>query len=430
MQYQRIASRLFNQPLLIHGPALHATMHALGERLGGLNLPDAEMAHYDDRAQRHAGYEVIRNVAVINVHGKTVHRGSGLDAMSGLTSYTGLSAALTQALDDDDVRRIALIVDSPGGEAAGAFDFADRVRAAAGVKGVSAIVSDTALSAGYLIASAASEVAVTRTAATGSVGVVTAHADLSGALNQQGVAVTYVYAGSHKIDGNPYQALPDDVRADMQARIDETYALFVDTVARHRGLSVDAVRATEAQIYQGGAAISVGFADRVSSEADELSRLFAQAQSGASARHYSTPHGGAAMSGPNQSAAGDLAPAPIDPAQLAAAEAAAHAEGVAAGITAERERIGGILRCEAAAGRAEMAATLALDTDMTVEQAGKVLAAAPVPATLESTAHTDFATVMAGVDNPDVGDNTPAAALTDEQHAAALWQGVIAERTA
>jgi len=136
------------------------------------------------------------------------------------------------------------------------------------------------------------------------------------------------------------------------------------------------------------------------------------------------------MSGPNQSAAGDLAPAPIDPAQLAVAEAAAHAEGVAAGITAERERIGGILRCEAAAGRAEMAATLALDTDMTVEQAGKVLAAAPAPATLESAAHTDFATVMAGVNNPDVGDNTPAAALTDEQHAAALWQGVIAERTA
>jgi ClpP class serine protease len=45
--------------------------------------------------------------------------------------------------------------------------------------------------------------------------------------------------------------------------VDDTYQLFVSTVARNRGLSAEAVRKTEAGIFIGKKAVSAGLADRV-----------------------------------------------------------------------------------------------------------------------------------------------------------------------
>lgn len=433
MSYQHLASRIFGTPLMIHGPALHATLHALRDRLGGLQLPDTEMAIYRDEERSRAGYEARNGVGILNVHGKTVHRGSAIKTTSGLTGYTGLGKALSQALDDDSVHQIALIMDTPGGEVAGAFDFADQVRAAAQQKRVTAIVSDMAASAGYLIASAASEIVVSRTAYTGSIGVVMAHADFSAALEQEGVAVTYVYAGKHKVDGNPYQALPESVREDFQRQINQTYDLFVETVARNRGLATSVVRGTEAALFQGADGVANGLADRVAEggEADELSRLFAQASSGAGSRHFITanPTGGAAMDPKVHNDGGEpKATAEFTQQQLDAAKAEGHAAGFAEGVKAERTRIAGILNCEAVEGRAGLAATLALETDMDAEQAAKVLAASPV-AELKAS-KTDFEQAMDSEPNPDVGAGGEAVDMTDEQQASALWDGVLAEKTA
>lgn len=68
---------------------------------------------------------------------------------------------------------------------------------------------------------------------------------------------------------------------------------------------------------------------------------------------------------------------------------------------AERERIDGILTCEEAKGRTELARHLALKTDMGVDDAKAVLASAPVEA---GKAETDrLSTAMGTVKNPQVG---------------------------
>lgn len=61
----------------------------------------------------------------------------------------GIAARLQAALADPGIRGIALDIDSFGGEVAGAFDLADRIRAARHVKPVQAFVADHALSAAY-----------------------------------------------------------------------------------------------------------------------------------------------------------------------------------------------------------------------------------------------------------------------------------------
>ncbi len=128
-----------------------------------------------------------------------------------------------------------------------------------------AAVNETAASAAYLIAAAASEVVIPTTARVGSIGVVVAHLDVSKAMEAAGYAMTYIHAGDKKIDGNPYSALPRRVRDDLQAQVDDTYELFVDRVAQYRGIASTAVRATQAGMFTGANAVAAGLASRVDS---------------------------------------------------------------------------------------------------------------------------------------------------------------------
>ena len=156
-------------------------------------------------------------------------------------------------------------IDSFGGEVAGVFDLADRIRAIRGSKPVWAFVAEHAFSAGYALASQADRILLPRTGAVGSIGVVVLHADMSGQLDQDGVRVTLIHSGRHKVDGNPYQPLPEGVRDDIQREIDVLRFLFAETVAAGRAgrLSHDAALATEAATFRGADAIAAGLADEV-----------------------------------------------------------------------------------------------------------------------------------------------------------------------
>src|SRR5690606_24272723 len=104
-----------------------------------------------------------------------------------------------------------LDISSPGGEAAGMSGVAELIRAVRQTKPVLAFVNDVAASAAYGIASATDEIVVSPTSILGSIGVVMIHADRSGELAAQGIRPTLIFAGSHKVDGNPFEPLSDAV---------------------------------------------------------------------------------------------------------------------------------------------------------------------------------------------------------------------------
>jgi signal peptide peptidase SppA len=204
-------------------------------------------------------------IAVVPVMGPLFARGDWLTELFGASVYGELGDTIESALADPSVRGAVLEIDSPGGEVAGMFDLADRLaslRRTAG-KPMWAVASDSATSAAYAIASAAERIYVTRTGEVGSIGIVAAHVDQSGADAKAGLSWTFIHAGAHKIEGNPHQPLSDPARAAIQADVDALYGELVDLVARNRKLSPDAVRATEAAIYRGRAGVALGLADRI-----------------------------------------------------------------------------------------------------------------------------------------------------------------------
>ncbi|MQH48596.1 S49 family peptidase, partial [Escherichia coli] len=65
------------------------------------------------------------------------------------------------------------------------------------------------------------------------------------------------------MDGNPFAALSDEVRASIQTSVDRLYGEFVSAVASNRDLDEKAVRATQARVYGPEEAYELGLVDGV-----------------------------------------------------------------------------------------------------------------------------------------------------------------------
>ena len=261
MNLPHLVGRLFGAPLLIARSKLDVILSVLAPRLTGGTLVARDPA--PEPAEQVA--MMAGAIAVVSVVGTLVARSSYLDAESGLLSYGAIGDAIETAFTDPSVRAVILDIDSSGGEVGGLFDLVNRIitlKETAG-KPIWAVANEDALSAAYGVASTADRIYVTQTGEVGSIGVVAAHIDESGADAQAGLSWSFIFAGQQKVDGNAHEPLSARARSTIQADVDRLYAQFCELVSANRGLTIDAVRATQAATYRGELAIRAGLADRL-----------------------------------------------------------------------------------------------------------------------------------------------------------------------
>lgn len=216
-------------------------------------------------------------VVSVPLTGVLTPQGSFFDVLfgGGLGGLAGFRAAFGAAIASDDVTAVVIDVDSPGGMADMVPETARFVRESRGSKPIVAVSDTRMLSGAYWIASQADEIVVTTSGYAGSIGAYRVHQDLSEALRAEGVAITYVYAGKHKVDGNPAEPLPAAVRADWQSDVDDVYGEFVADVAAGRGVPESKVRSGygEGRSLNASRSIAAGLADRVATFDDVISEL-------------------------------------------------------------------------------------------------------------------------------------------------------------
>lgn len=367
-------------------------MKGYSELMADCTVGQGDSYWFDDDDWRAAfrPYQVMGNTLLIPVKGMMLHD-FPWQIGSMATGYTYIAKALERGLTDPNVERIALVINSGGGEVAGNFDLVDRIHAASKQKPMVALVNEHAYSAAYSIASAAGRVVVPRTGGVGSIGVVTSHIDASQALDKMGYKITFIHAGKHKVEGNSYEPLAAEVKNRMQARIDGLYNVFTSTVARNLAISEEVVRGTEALTYSAEEAIEIGLAHEVSSF-DEALAAFAGGTNATVIEEVTMDHDTEKTQ-----------------AAHAAELAAARAEGTKTGAQAERTRIQGILALDEAATRRTQAFNIAMKTELSVEDAKELLASFPeekveaaAPAT-KTTQAAAFEQAMAETPNPEVG---------------------------
>jgi signal peptide peptidase SppA len=179
-----------------------------------------------------------------------------------------------------------LDIDSPGGSIAGITELAAEIRSARGAKPIVAVANTLAASAAYWLGSQADQFVVTPSGHVGSIGVYAVHQDVSKMLDEAGVKMTIVSAGPHKTEGNEFEPLTDEARAEIQARVDASYDQFVEDVAAGRNVPVATVRADfgGGRVLTARDALKAGMVDRVETLAQTIQRV---GRSASSARRMS-----------------------------------------------------------------------------------------------------------------------------------------------
>ncbi len=423
MRFPLLATQLYGIPLLLHPDkaAVIETVfrsHAAGQPvvLDDFHKPEPVAAAYAAERFKHKPYALTdAGVAVLPITGSLIQRAGGLQAASGLQSYQTLERQFEQAAADPDVKGALMELDTPGGQASGVFEMAKRAKeafASAG-KPLWAYANEMALSAGYVLASVAEKVLLPQTGAVGSIGVIALHVDQSKKNAKDGYDYTAISAGGKKTLGSPHAPLSDEAKSEIQARVDALYQHFIDHVAVMRGLDPAAVRAQEAGVFTGQAAIDAGLADSIMSFNEALGALETEVSrpKAFSAGSRQSIKKGIAM---DKEATAEMFTAD----QVATKVAAARKEGA----ESMQARIRAIQTCDEAAGRESLAQHLAFSTSMSVEDAKALLAvsAKEAPPTAASQVNA-LADAMAKLANPSVGADAALSETDPKAQVAALW---------
>jgi signal peptide peptidase SppA len=229
--------------------------------------PNAMGAEYETTNLEVLGESYPNGLAQINIWGPLEHKVNSV-----WDSYDEIEDRIRFAAADPTCKCILLNIDSPGGECAGSIECHKNIKAISKKynKPIFAFVDETAASAAYAIASAAEEIWIPPTGTVGSIGVIATVADCSKANEQAGVNIVLLTTGDHKADGNPNQPLDKNSLKAMQERVDYLGLQFFDVVAKSRNMSVESVKALQANVFQGSTAVSVGLADNVGSMSEML----------------------------------------------------------------------------------------------------------------------------------------------------------------
>lgn len=185
-------------------------------------------------------YAVHNGIAVLDVQGVILQSDTSLNRF--YAYYLGgciteqLSADFSQALADEDVQKILLRVNSPGGEAMGMAAFAQKVYEARGIKDVIAHVNGYNCSGGYYFSSACSAVFADKGGCWhGNVGSLINLYNEDGFLEQLGIVETEIVSEISP-DKSPDETTEEGY-ALWQSTISALGLEFAGDVATFRGLS-------------------------------------------------------------------------------------------------------------------------------------------------------------------------------------------------
>lgn len=213
-------------------------------------------------------------IAVIPIRGTIgQHRSSDYWTDSHTETIAGQIGSM---LVNPSIGAVVLDIDSPGGIVYGTPELAETIRGARGSgKPIYALANGQAASAAFWIGSAADKLFVTPSGEVGSIGVWSAHTDMSGMLDQIGVDITLVSAGKHKVEGHPFAPLEDEARAEMQRSVDRYYDMFLSDVAAGRGEKKAVIREAYGQGRMLGAeaAKRVGMVDGIATMPELLAGI-------------------------------------------------------------------------------------------------------------------------------------------------------------
>ncbi|MCI6474750.1 MAG: S49 family peptidase [Mucispirillum sp.] len=200
------------------------------------------------------------NVGVIHISGIISRHADMLASFLGMGSAAieNIAKDFQSLLDNDEVKSIILDFDTPGGAITGVNELAEIIYNARGIKPIKAYVTGMACSAGYFLAAACDEIIIDEMGSVGSIGVMR----VVSKSNEKSV----IFKSSQSPMKN-VEAESELGKAEYQAKVDYLASIFIDKVAKYRGITSDEVinRGNKGGVLVGAVAVTAGLADRLGS---------------------------------------------------------------------------------------------------------------------------------------------------------------------
>lgn len=196
MQYGRLLTRLYNQPLAIAQSKLDVLTSEVTLKL----LSGEQPASIGN-----AGKDVaVESSAVIRVFDSLVSKNGGGD--SGSTSYEFVTSQVNKAISAGNTK-LTFYIDSPGGEVSGLFGLAAFIASLPKEYGIEtvAVTDGMATSAAYVLAAACQTIYATSSSIIGSVGVIMTLINVSEADKKAGIEYTILRSKEDKALINPHE---------------------------------------------------------------------------------------------------------------------------------------------------------------------------------------------------------------------------------
>ncbi len=183
-------------------------------------------------------------IAVVAVAGRFVAwNGAGTDTIARIVingviaTDPGRLKIINDLADNDHVKAVIVSINSPGGTTAGGEELYEALGQLRAKKPVVAVIAELGASAAYMTAIATDRIFARRLSIVGSIGVLFQTYNAGKLMETIGIDLDKVASGPLKAEPDIDEPMKPEVRASLQALVDDSFNWFVDIVAERRGLA-------------------------------------------------------------------------------------------------------------------------------------------------------------------------------------------------
>jgi len=170
-----------------------------------------------------------------------------IDGMIDMEMAEQVRRMLKKAAEDETVKGVVLVVNSPGGQVAPSNminNYVKQFRKRHPQRKVYVSIEQLGASGAYWIAAAAEKIYAQENSMVGSIGVIYHNFVVKDALEQKLGIVPVVIKSSqspHKDESSPFRMPTDDEKVEIQGDLDTVHKRFVEVVSEGRGLAAETV---------------------------------------------------------------------------------------------------------------------------------------------------------------------------------------------
>ncbi len=190
-------------------------------------------------------------------------------------NHTMTLQTLEQIKDDDNIKGLMLVVNSPGGGVYESAEIHDAIKAIKkSGKKVYVTMKNMAASGGYYISAPADKIYASSETTTGPLGVIMQSMNYKELADKYGVKFNTIKSGPHKDIMSPTKEMDEEERKILQSFVDESYNAFVKVISEGRHIDTAQVKKiADGRIYSGLQAKKLNLIDEIGMEKDALKAM-------------------------------------------------------------------------------------------------------------------------------------------------------------